>query len=147
VYDPIKEELFTASRGAGAQLNNHRIRVSEHPELKGALLATGFPFRRADRLEQWTKAFTELMGSCADMRRAGSAALDLAYVASGRLDGFWEYDLSPWDLAAGSLLVSEAGGIVDDMQGSGKYLETGHVVAANPRVFRGLFTRLSGTAQ
>ncbi len=142
VYDPIKEELFTASRGAGAQLNNRRIRVSDRKRLEGALLATGFPFRRREHMDAWINGFRALMQDCADMRRAGAAALDLAYVAAGRLDGFWEFGLQPWDIAAGSLLVKEAGGIVDDMDGTGKYMASGDIVAASPRVFKDILKKL-----
>jgi len=142
VYAPMNEELFTASRGAGAELNNHRLRVRKNNELEGTLLATGFPFKNHERLPLWQKTFDKLFAECADIRRAGSAALDLAYVASGRLDGFWEFDLKPWDIAAGSLLVQEAGGIVEDFTGNLKLLESGNVLAANPKVFKAMLQKI-----
>ena len=134
VYDPFKQELFAASRGDGATLNNRRIRVSKTNSLDSALLATGFPFRNPEQLGEFMKLFTELFTSVGDIRRAGSAALDLAYVAAGRLDGYWEAGLSAWDLAAGALIVREAGGLVTDYAGDEHFLENGQIVAGNPRV-------------
>ncbi len=134
IYDPLKNELFTASRGAGAQLDNRRIRVSPRAKLDGALLGTGFPFRMKQHLDAYLEMFRALFTDTAGIRRAGSAALDLAYVASGRLDGFWEMGLSPWDMAAGVLLIKEAGGLVCDFNGRHDYLETGHIIAGTPRI-------------
>ena len=135
VYDPLRNELFTASRGQGAQLNERRIRVSSCAHLETALLGTGFPFRELDRLDQWTKTFRMLTRRSAGIRRTGSAALDLAYVAAGRMDGFWEFGLKVWDMAAGALLIREAGGLISDPEGGQDFLDTGDVVTANPRIF------------
>ncbi len=136
IYDPLRDELFTASRGAGAQLNGHRIRVGRCQHLENALLATGFPVRRAAQLEAYLPSFGALLAESADVRRAGAAALDLAHVACGRLDGFWEFGLKEWDVAAGALIVQESGGLVGDPHGGETHLETGSIVAANPKVFR-----------
>ena len=138
VYDPIRDELFTASRGSGAQLNGYRIRVSKAPELNGALLTTGFPFKARQHMPAYMNMFTSLFEVAGDVRRAGSAALDLAYVAAGRADGFWELGLKPWDTAAGELLVREAGGIVCDFVGGHNHMASGNVVAANPRITRSI---------
>jgi myo-inositol-1(or 4)-monophosphatase len=135
IYDPVRQELFTATRGAGAELNNRRIRVTRRPGLDGALLGTGFPYRTDQPRELYMDVLETFMGATAGIRRPGSAALDLAYLAAGRIDGFWELGLSRWDIAAGALLVREAGGIVADLHGGGDYLETGNVLAANPKVF------------
>lgn len=131
IYDPVSQELYTASRGSGAQLNNRRIRVAKRHDLDGALIGTGFPFRRPELLDPYLATFRALAPKVADVRRAGSAALDLAYVAAGRLDGFWEFGLSPWDMAAGVLLIQEAGGTVSDFGGGQQFLEHGNVVAGN----------------
>lgn len=136
VYDPTRQELFTASRGAGAVLNDRRIRVSPRKGLKGALLGTGFPFKQQEHLDTYLATFKALFPMTAGIRRPGSAALDLAYVAAGRLDGFWEIGLNPWDMAAGALLIQEAGGLVGDFSGGDDYLQTGNVVAGNPKVFK-----------
>lgn len=138
VYDPIRQELFTASRGDGAQLNNQRIRVSKRQNLEGALLGTGFPFKDIEKLPIYLKSFQALTSQASGIRRAGAAALDLAYVAAGRLDGFWELGLSPWDMAAGALIISEAGGLISDFNGAENYLENGNVVTGNPKVFKQL---------
>jgi myo-inositol-1(or 4)-monophosphatase len=138
VYDPIKEELFTAVRGRGAQFNGKRIRVSNSKGLEHSLLATGFPFRSEKRLEEYMSIFNRLFPHCSDMRRAGSAALDLAYVAAGRFDGFWEFDLKEWDTAAGVLLVEEAGGMVSDLKGNPNYLEGNSIIAANPKAYKAM---------
>jgi len=134
VYDPLREELFTASRGYGAQLNDRRLRVSARRGLEGALLGTGFPFRDQRYLDLYLEMFKVLVKQTAGIRRPGSAALDFAYVAAGRLDGFWELGLSPWDMAAGALLIREAGGMITDIGGGERYLETGNAVAGNPKV-------------
>ena len=150
VFDPLRQELFTASRGSGARLNERRIRVAKKSGLKGALLGCGFVTREIDRLESHLSALRALMSSSAQVRRSGSAALDLAYTAAGRLDGFWELGLAPWDLAAGVLLVQEAGGIVSEPGGGDDYLRSGDVVAANPRMLRAMLrtmgSRLSPSA-
>lgn len=138
VLDPIKQEEFTASRGGGAQLNGRRIRVSQRKSLDGALLGTGFPFRQDQEkiFDPYLETVRAFMGPTAGIRRAGAAALDLAYVAAGRLDGFWEIGLQEWDLAAGSLLVQEAGGLISDLKGGHDFLKTGDVVCAPPKVFK-----------
>jgi len=138
VYDPLREELFTASRGGGAQLNDRRLRVSTRVNLEGALLGTGFPFRDQSNLKNYLGMLEVLIKDTAGIRRAGSAALDFAYVAAGRLDGFWELGLSQWDCAAGALLILEAGGIVTDLGGGDRFLETGNVVAGGPKVHRAI---------
>ncbi|MCH8262405.1 MAG: inositol monophosphatase [Proteobacteria bacterium] len=135
VYDPLRQELFTASRGGGAMLNNRRIRVSKQKHLEGALLGTGFPFKEQERLDEYLDSFKALFPMTAGIRRAGAASLDLAYVACGRLDGFWELGLKPWDIAAGALLVKEAGGMISDFCGDENYMETGNIVAATPEIF------------
>lgn len=138
VYDPMRQELFTASRGEGAQLNDRRIRVTKAKSLENTLLGTGFPFRQMEHLDDYINIFKALLPETAGIRRAGSAALDLAYVAAGRLDGFWEYGLKPWDMAAGALLIREAGGHVVDFDGSPDYFESGNVVTGNIKVVKAL---------
>jgi myo-inositol-1(or 4)-monophosphatase len=142
VYDPGKNELFTASRGRGAFLDDRRIRVSKCAHLKDALVGTGFPFKELGRLDLYLRQLRNLMGTCAGVRRAGSAALDLAYVAAGRLDAFWEMGLSPWDMAAGALLIQEAGGLSCDLDGKGDFLSSGDIVAATPKVLPELLAAL-----
>lgn len=134
IFDPIRGELFTASRGNGAQLNDKRIRVSKAKDLTGTLLATGFPFKQKHQLEAYNAIFTDLFTQVADMRRAGSAALDLAYVAAGRLEGFWEIGLKPWDTAAGQLIAKEAGAVISDFEGGNNFDKTGNIVVATPKV-------------
>ncbi len=129
VYDPLKDELFTASKGSGAMLNNRRIRTTPRKGLPGALLGTGFPFKSQQHLDVYLDTFRALFPDSAGIRRAGSAAIDLAYVAAGRLDGFWEIALNPWDMAAGALLVSEAGGVCTDFSGGADFLESGNIIA------------------
>jgi myo-inositol-1(or 4)-monophosphatase len=138
VYDPLRDELFTAVRGAGAQLNGRRIRVSKAKALEGALLGTGFPFRDQTYVSAYLGMFKALLPRTAGIRRAGSAALDLAYVAAGRLDGFWEIGLKPWDMAGGILLIQEAGGIVGDLRGGQTFFDSGNLVTGNPKVFEAL---------
>ena len=135
VYDPLHDEMFTASRGEGAQLNGKRIRVSTTRKLAPSLLGTGFPFRDLAIIEPWMRSFQSLLPKTSGIRRAGAAALDLAYVAAGRLDGFWEFGLKPWDMAAGALLIREAGGLVADVSGGQDFLESGNLVSANPLIF------------
>lgn len=136
VFDPIKDEMFSAAEGQGAQLNNTRLRVSSKRKLDEALLATGFPFRNHEKLDEYMQYFSTLLPLCSDMRRAGSAALDLAYVAAGRVDGFWEFGLSDWDTAAGLMLVKEAGGLSGDIKGNPHANNSKSVLAANPHVFK-----------
>jgi len=135
VYDPSRNELFTATKGAGAFLNDKRIRVSKRAKLDEALIGTGFPYRVFDHIEAYLAIFKEMTRRTAGVRRPGAASLDLAYVASGRLDGFWEFGLSPWDMAAGALLISEAGGLVGDLAGEANYLASGNIVCGTPKVF------------
>jgi myo-inositol-1(or 4)-monophosphatase len=135
VYDPIRQELFTAMRGSGAQLDGRRIRVDRHRALAGALIGTGFPYRENDTwLEVYLAQLRSVMNVASDVRRAGSAALDLSYVAAGRLDGFWEFGLQPWDMAAGALILREAGGLISGMTDDGDYMETGNVIAGSPKL-------------
>lgn len=143
VYDPLRHECFAASRGRGARLNDKRIRVSKQTQLSASLLGTGFSFRNLNLAQKNLPTFQALMGKCAGVRRTGSAALDLAYVASGRLDGFWEFGLRPWDIAAGSLLIREAGGFISDFQGGDNFLNHGDTVAGNPRIFKPLLQTLA----
>lgn len=138
IYDPLREEMFTAERGKGALLNGRRIRVSDRPSLKGALLGTGFPFRNPSNLAPHLTVLTQLFEQVAGVRRAGSAALDLAYIAAGRLDGFWEADLQPWDIAAGLIIIKEAGGLVSDYRGQETSLNSGQVVTGNPRILQAM---------
>ena len=134
IYDPWRRELFHGLRGHGAYCNRTRIHVATRRQLKDCLVATGFPFRIRARLEPYLRSFRRVFLGSSGIRRAGSAALDLAYTACGRVDGFWEMGLSPWDIAAGTLLVEEAGGIVSDFAGGSGYMRHGSIVAANPRV-------------
>ena len=139
VYDPCRQELFTAMRGRGAQLDGKRIRVSERKDLDGALIGTGFPYRSNAR---WMKVYLQMLGSVmestAGVRRPGSAALDLSYVAAGRLDAFFEFGLEIWDTAAGSLMIQEAGGLVTSLTGKGSHLASGDVLAGNPKMHEAL---------
>jgi len=138
VYDPLRQELFSASRGDGAMLNNKRLRVTPRISLDGALIGTGFPFKQQEHLDSYLNMFKALFPMTAGIRRAGSAALDLAYVAAGRLDGFWEIGLQPWDMAAGSLLIQEAGGLGGDFNGGSEHMQSGNVVAGNPKIFKAI---------
>jgi myo-inositol-1(or 4)-monophosphatase len=135
IYDPSRNDLYTASRGRGSFLNDQRMRVSKRAEIKASLIGTGFPFRQLEHLDVYLAILRDMMKSAAGVRREGSAALDLAYVAAGRLDGFWEFGLAPWDMAAGALMITEAGGLVGDLAGEDRYLETGNIVCGNPKVF------------
>ena len=135
VYDPAKNELFTGSKGRGAFLDDRRVRVSKCAHLRDALVGTGFPFKELSRLDLYMKQMRTMIGACSGVRRAGAAALDLAYVASGRLDGFWEMGLSKWDMAAGALLIKEAGGLVSGLGGEDDWYESGDIVAGTPKVF------------
>ena len=138
IYDPMRQELFTASRGAGAHLDNHRMRVSKARSIEGALIATGFPYRANVRyLDAYLGMLRAVTEQAAGVRRPGAAALDLAYVAAGRVDAFWEIGLSPWDTAAGTLLIQEAGGRIGTLSG-GEYRQEGHIVAGTPKVYAAL---------
>ena len=139
VYDPMRQELFTASRGEGAQLDGRRIRVSGQRQLESALIGTGFPFRGKEAwLEVYLPMLRAVITSTAGVRRPGAASLDMAYVAAGRLDGFWELGLKPWDMAAGTLLIQEAGGHVTDLTGGGDFLDRGDILAGNTRIHQAL---------
>ncbi|MCY1348562.1 Inositol-1-monophosphatase [compost metagenome] len=144
VLDPVRQEEFTASRGRGAALNGRRLRVSARKSLEGALLGTGFPFRdeQIDHLDNYLGMFRSLVGQTAGIRRAGAASLDLAYVAAGRYDAFWEFGLSEWDMAAGALLIQEAGGLVSDFTGGHDFLDKGQIVAGNTKCFKAVLTAI-----
>jgi len=144
VYDPLRDELYTAVKGEGAFLNGLSIRVSGVSELKDSLIATGFPFRRKEMIDLYLKLFKNLFGKVSDIRRAGSAALDLAHLACGRCDGFFELGLSPWDIAGGSLLIKEAGGIVTDFGGTDRYIETGNIIASTPALHNEILKEVMG---
>jgi myo-inositol-1(or 4)-monophosphatase len=143
VFDPLRSELFTAERGAGAQLEGRRIRVSQRAGLEGALVGTGFPYRENRRwLKSYMAMLEDVMQATAGVRRPGAASLDLAYVAAGRLDAFWEFGLSPWDTAAGNLLITEAGGRVGNLSG-GEYADGGNLLVGSPKVYAALAEMLS----
>jgi myo-inositol-1(or 4)-monophosphatase len=143
IYDPCRNDLFTATRGRGAYLNDRRIRVSRRQLLRDCLIGTGFPFRDGSYLDTYLKMMKTMIEHTAGLRRPGAAALDLAYVAAGFYDGFWEVGLNPWDVAAGSLLVQEAGGLIGDLAGEDTFLHGGQVVAANPKIFAQMIAALS----
>jgi myo-inositol-1(or 4)-monophosphatase len=143
VYDPVHNDLFTATRGRGAFLNDRRMRVSRRQHLKECLIGTGFPYRQGEHLDAYVRMMHAMMIEAAGIRRPGAAALDLAYVAAGYYDGFWEVGLNPWDVAAGSLLIVEAGGLVGDLGGDAEYLYGGQIIAANPRIFAQMVKLLS----
>jgi myo-inositol-1(or 4)-monophosphatase len=142
VFDPIRSELFTASKGAGAQLNGFRIRASKARELSQTVLATAFPFKNKAAFPKCLESFSKIYMEAGDIRRCGSAALDLAYVACGRYDGYWESGLKPWDIAGGELLVREAGGLVTDYSGGNDPMKKGEIVAGAPKVVQALVKHL-----
>jgi myo-inositol-1(or 4)-monophosphatase len=139
IYDPLRDELFTAEKGGGAMLNNRRIRVSKQINLSTALLGTGFPFKFPQHLDTYLDMFKALTPITAGIRRGGSAALDLAYLAAGRLDGFWEIGLKPWDIAAGVLLIQEAGGVVTDFSFNSQYLNSGNIITGNLKMHQAIY--------
>jgi myo-inositol-1(or 4)-monophosphatase len=143
ILDPVRNDLFTASRGRGAFLNDRRIRVSKRQHLRDCLVGTGFPYRDGSYLDSYLQMMKVMIQATAGLRRPGAAALDLAYVAAGYYDGFWEIGLNPWDVAAGSLLVLEAGGLIGDLSGEENYLHGGQVIAGNPRIFTQMLTTLA----
>ncbi len=143
IYDPVRNDLFTATRGRGAFLNDRRMRVSRRTHLRECLIGTGFPFRDGSYLDTYLAMMKSMITQTAGLRRPGAAALDLAYVAAGFYDGFWEVGLNPWDVAAGSLLVLEAGGLIGDLSGEGDYLYGGQVIAGNPKIFAQMVTVLA----
>jgi myo-inositol-1(or 4)-monophosphatase len=136
VYDPVRDELFTAERGGGAMLNGRKIRVTKPTSLRGTLIGTGFPFKYQQHLPAYLQMFHALTIDSAGIRRAGSAALDLAYLAAGRLDGFWEIGLKPWDMAAGILLIQEAGGAITDFSFKDQFFQSGHLIAGSPKMHK-----------
>lgn len=140
ILDPSKREEFTASRGKGATLNDRRLRMTQRPSLDGALISTGIPFNgySYENIDAYLATVRDIAGKTAGIRRMGAASLDLAYVAAGRYDGFWEMNLKPWDIAAGILLVQEAGGFVSDFKGGNKMLESGNIVCGSAKVFKPL---------
>ena len=143
ILDPVRNDLFTATRGRGAFLNDRRIRVSRRQHMRDCLIGTGFPFRDGSFLDTYLQMMKTMITHTAGLRRPGAAALDLAYVAAGSYDGFFEVGLNPWDVAAGSLLVLEAGGLIGDLAGEGDYLHGGQVIAANPKIFSQMVQALS----
>jgi myo-inositol-1(or 4)-monophosphatase len=142
IFDPTRNDLYTASRGRGAYLNDKRLRVARRDKLIDGLIGTGFPFRMFEHIGPYTAMLRDLMTRTAGVRRAGSAALDLANVAAGRLDGFWEIGLAPWDMAAGCLMITEAGGLVGDLEGNEGYLQSGNLTAGSPKIFAQLLQAL-----
>ena len=148
VYDPLRQEIFTASRGQGAQLDGRRIRVSKRIQMSHSLIATGFPYRmNKEFIDDYLAMLKTVVEDSAGVRRPGSAALDLCYVAAGRVDGFWEIGLNVWDIAAGALMIREAGGRISDYRGTDKYLKNGNVVAGNPRIYAELSKLLAPYAR
>lgn len=148
VYDPMRQELFTASRGDGAHLDGRRIRVSKQLTLENALIGTGFPFRDGGMtIEPYLRMLQKAIANTSGVRRAGSAALDLCYVAAGRLDAYWETGLAPWDLAAGTLIIREAGGLISGLDGSEDFLDAGHVLCGNPKIYAALAKLFSNEIQ
>lgn len=144
IYDPTRNDLFTATRGRGAYMNNRRMRVSKRIHLRDALLATGFPYRNGEDMDKYQEMMLTVMRRSSGMRRGGAAALDLAYVAAGFTEGYFETNLKPWDMAAGSLLVTEAGGLIGNFSGSGeRLLEQTECLAATPRIFSQLVALLA----
>ena len=135
IYDPNRDELFSASKGAGAYVDRRRLRVASQIKLENALIGTGFPYRQDQDVDQYLKIFAEMTRQCAGLRRPGAASLDLAYVAAGRYDGFFESELKPWDMAAGALIITDAGGLVGNYRGEEGFLESGEIMAGNPRIF------------
>jgi myo-inositol-1(or 4)-monophosphatase len=146
VFDPNRNELFTATRGVGAYLNDRRIRVSKTDKIENALVGTGFPFKQIGDVDDYLRMLKNVMKTCSGVRRPGAAALDLAWVACGRMDAFWERGLSPWDMAAGALLIREAGGLVADLEGGEAFLDKGHIVAANGKIFAAMLKLLHAKA-
>jgi myo-inositol-1(or 4)-monophosphatase len=146
VYDPMLNELFTAQRGSGAQLNNARIRVKQHKDLDGTILATGFPFKQKQHSESYIKIVGSLFTECADFRRTGSAALDLCYLASNRVDGYFELGLKPWDMAAGELIAREAGAILTDFAGGTNYMKSGNIVGSSAKGVKNILKHIRENA-
>ena len=146
IYDPVHNDLFTASRGKGAYLNDRRLRVSRASRLEEGLIGTGLPFGESKHITRYLRVLREVMVRAPGVRRAGAASLDLAYVAAGRLDAFWEFGLKPWDMAAGALMILEAGGLVADSEGGENFLDSGNLVAGSPKVFAPLLAIVQRSA-
>ncbi len=147
IYDPTRQEIFTALRGDGAQLEGRRIRVSKQNSLDGALVGTGFPYRADEKtIDRYLHMLKPVLQNTSGIRRPGAAALDLAYLAAGRLDGFWEFGLKPWDMAAGVLMIREAGGIVSELDDADSLLTTGNIVAGTPKIHDALKALLQQSA-
>ncbi len=144
IFDPNRNELYTASKGEGAYLNDRRLRVSQRINIKDALIGTGFPYSDLSGLEEYLKILKIMTKSSSGIRRPGAASLDLAYVAAGRFDGFYEKNLKPWDMAAGVLLITEAGGIVSDFYGNSNYLNDGNIIAGSPKIFNQMLAIIMG---
>ncbi len=147
VYDPNRNELFAAAKGQGALLNQRKIRVADRPTLQSALLGTGIPYQHQSNIAEYMRVLDGLIRGTSGVRRAGAASLDLAYVATGRLDGFWEFNLNIWDIAAGSLLVQEAGGMVGDLSGGHHHLIVGDTLAANPQLYKVMAEKIAAVLQ
>jgi len=143
IYDPVRQDLFTATRGKGAMLNNRRLRVGRQRKIEGSFLGTGFPFKNDKDIEPYLDIFRDIFSITSGVRRAGAASLDLAYVAAGKLDGFFEIGLKPWDFAAGVLLIQEAGGVVSDFANTHDYHTSGNIVCGNPKIHRALLDKIS----
>ncbi len=147
IFDPIRNELFKALRGQGCELDGRRLRVSDTPSLDGTIIATSFPHRRREYLTDYAKVLMRVLNDCADIRRCGTASLDLAYVAAGRCAGYFELGLKPWDLAAGELMVRESGGMVTDFLGGNDYYTSGHIICGNPKIVRGILAHAKDVAK
>ena len=143
IYDPLRQELFTAIRGSGAQINNRKIRVSPSKKLIYSLIGTGFPFKEKELFSTYIKTLKAVFFQSSDVRRAGATTLDLAYVAAGRLDGFWAMSLQPWSMSAGILLITESGGLVSDFKGEKDYINSGNIIAGNPKIHKLLLETIS----
>jgi myo-inositol-1(or 4)-monophosphatase len=144
IYDPVLDEMFYAEKGKGAYLNDRRLICAQKVNLRDSIISTGFPYKNYHDFDDYIRLFSKFIRNTAGLRRMGSAALDLAYTAAGRFDGFWELDLSPWDIAAGILIIGEADGIVTDIHGNHGYMETGNVLAANKSVHKQMLELLTG---
>lgn len=134
IYDPVRNEMFYAEKGKGAFLNSERIYVSKKNDISASVITVGFPYKSYHNIEHYINTLTKIAGRCSNIRKVGSSAIDLAYVAAGRFDGYWELDLAPWDIAAGIILIQEAGGIVTDTEGDNKFMKTGNTVASNKKI-------------
>lgn len=143
IYDPIRREMFYAEKGKGAFLNDQRISVSTKENISNSIITVGFPYKSYHSIDKYISTLTKIAGSCSNIRKVGSAAIDLAYVASGRFDGYWELDLSQWDIAAGIILILEAGGVVTDTEGEYGFMDTGNIVASNKKIHKQLLDVLN----